>query len=43
MITWVQELTMMLQVNLAQQWPIVLTGQGSSETDQIVISLKFSN
>lgn len=43
MITWVQELTMMLQVNLAQQWPIVLTEQGSSETDQIVISLKFSN
>jgi hypothetical protein len=36
MITWVQELTMMLQVNLAQQWPIVRTGQGSSETNQRV-------
>ena len=31
MIIWVQELTMMLQANLAQQWPTVLTGQGSKD------------
>ena len=31
MIIWVQELTMMLQANLARQWPTVLTGQGSKD------------
>ena len=40
MIISVQELTIMLQANLAQQWPTVLTGQGCNDV-LLMIQLKF--